>query len=412
MRNNPYVLGLVIVLAGFLYIKGDDTLISNNPKLGKTIFIKTPKVLLDVEPSLLQESFHAHEYDQTARSLKLTGPENLDLKCSMNGGKSFSSCAVGDKISWSKGAYRSGINFQVRDQLGNIVQFKPKRYNPNLSFHRCDRYLKSKTTERTLRNVVSKITDRNDDGMKIICLGANQTIDLYEGPLKLTRHMAIIGTHKDTPMLRSMGDFPVFKNENKTLFLYNLNVEAGTRGSYGLSLGVGSYLGADNLSILVSSKNSEGIHCFGCTIDGDRVKVKTLAANSRAISSSLGLLELRWAKLTVNGENSLALKTDMGSFTNVLEDSIFVSNDTGPALEMKESGMFFSTGTIEQNGATAAIYLSDLDSYKNEFNELTVKSNSIGFMIKNAKNVFLNNIKVNSKGARLVNLGSNRISQN
>lgn len=187
-----------------------------------------------------------------------------------------------------------------------------------------------------------------------------------------------------------------------------MNINTGTLGSYGVYLGVGSYLGADNLRIKVSSKASQGIHCFGCTLDGDRFNIVTAAANSEPINSSLGLLELRWAKFVVNGENSKALKVDMGSFTNVLEDSQFISNDSGPALELVESGLYFSTGRIQQNGMGAAIYLSNLADHSNEFRSLQVSSRSIGFLIKNAKNLFLKDVIMKTGGARMVNLGNDR----
>ncbi len=407
MRNNPYILGLLIILSVFLYFKEDQ-----KPKLTSISYIKTPKIKLGIKPLVLKNSFHAHEYDQTARSLELKAGMGEKLECSFSAGRVFKSCKKGEVISWSQGAYRSDFSFIVKNQYGAKVQFSPRKHNPNISFHSCDRFLKTKTTELTLRNTIRNIQDTNKDGMKIICLDSNQEIELLDGPLIINRDVALIGTHANPPVIRSAGDFPVFKNENKTLFLYNLELETGLAGNYGLNLGVGSYLGADNLKILVSSEGGEGIHCFGCTIDGDRVSVKTLEKNSKAIFSSLGLLELRWASLVVNGESSMALKTDMGSFTNILEKSVFISNETGPAIEMVESGLYFSTGVIEQNGAGAAVYLSDLSDYIGEFQSITVNSNNIGFMIKNAKNVFLKDILINSKGARMVNLGSTRLSQN
>ncbi len=407
MRNNPYILGLLIILSVFLYLKEDQ-----QPNIGTTSYIKTPKMKLGIKPLVLKDSFHAHEYDETARSIKLVASNSEKLKCSFSAGRVFKNCSNNEVINWSKGAYRSDFSFIVKNQYGAKVRFSPRKHNPNISFHSCDRFLKKNTSELSLRNAIRNIHDKNKDGMKIVCLDSKQVIELNEGPLVINRDMAIIGTHANSPIIRSTGDFPVFKNENKTLFLYNLKLEAGLAKNHGLTLGVGSYLGADNLKILVSNEGGEGIHCFGCTIDGDRVKIKTLAANSKAIFSSLGLLELRWASLVVNGESSMALKTDMGSFTNILEKSVFISNETGPAIELVESGLYFSTGVIEQNGAGAAVYLSNLADYIGEFQSLTVKSKNIGFMIKNAKNVFLKDIEINSKGARMVNLGSTRVSQN
>lgn len=406
MRNNPYILGLLIILSVFLYLQEDQKV-----QTGNTTFIKKKDRSVKVLPLTLKNSFHAHEYDKTARSLRLKAPKDSNLRCSYTAGRTYESCKTGELISWSKGAYRKDFRFIVKDDSGIRARFSPRKYNPYISFHKCDRYLKE-TTELTLRNTLKNITDKNSDGTAVLCLKSGQEVSLLDGPLVIRKDVAIIGSHANPPVFRTLGDFPVFKNENKVLFLYNLKIDTGAAGSDGVSLGVGSYLGADNLDILVSSEDSKGIHCFGCTIDGDRIKVKTLGANSRAISSSLGLLELRWASLTVNGEKSFALKTDMGSFTNVLEKSAFISNETGPAIEMIESGLYFSTGVIEQNGAGAAVYLTDLAKYISEFDSLKVKSNNIGFMIKNAKNVFLNNIEIDSKGARMVDLGSNRLSQN
>lgn len=387
----------------------------DEPKVEKSGTIthrKTIKPKLEIVPRLLKESFHAHEFDTTARSLELKGPKNARLKCSYTEGKSFVRCSPGEVLSWSRGAYRNGFNFVVEDESGNLKRFSPRKHNPSLSFHKCDRYLKNKTTELTFRKVVNTIKDKNRDGIKILCLGSNQEITLTEGPLLIKGDLAIIGTHHKTPVIKTAGNFPIFKNENKTLFLYNLELSSTGEGAYGLSLGVGSYLGADNLKIVVNGDSSEGIHCFGCTIDGDRVKIETYAANSKALSSSLGLLELRWAKFTAFGEDSVALSTNMGSFTNVLESSQFTSNETGPTIKMNESGLFFSGGEITQNGQSAAVYMEDLAKYVSEFDSIKLKSKSIGIMVKNAKNVFLSNMQIETLGASMVNLGETRVSQN
>lgn len=403
MRNNPYTLGLLIILAVVLYWNENSSL-----QHGKTTHIKIQKKKLSVRPLLLKEGFHAHELDLTSRAVVIDGPKNAELSCSYNNGVSYFKCKVGQSISWSQSIYRKQKELLIKSNFGPDIKFLPKLYNPKISFHKCDRFLKRGTTELTLRNTINKLKDRNNDGSKVICLESDQKIELTQGSLNIKRDMAIIGSHNNSPIISSLGDFPVFKNENKTLFLYNLKLLAGEAGTQGINLGVGSYLGADNLNILLSSQGSEGIHCFGCTIDGDRVDITSIGKDSKAISTSLGLLELRWSRLVVNGENSQALSSDMGSFTNIIEDSELISNESGAVLEVTESGLYFSSGSIVQNGAGAAVYLSDLNKYKNDFRSLNVKSKSIGFMIKNAKSVFLKDIVINSKGSRMVNLGAHR----
>lgn len=406
MKSNPYTLGLLIILSVFLYLDEDTA------KHSKKIIHKTPIKKVTINPILLKDGFHAHELDETSRAILIDGPKSKKLSCSFNKGKSYFKCKPGDMITWSRAVYRNNQQLLIKDSFGPNITFSPKSFNPLISFHACDRYLKRGTTELSLRNTISNLNDRNNDGIKTLCFQSDQKIQLKEGPLVIKKDMAIIGTHNNSPVITSLGDFPVFKNENKTLFLYNLKLLAGDMGSHGISLGVGSYLGADNLNILVSSQKSEGIHCFGCTIDGDRVEITAVGKDSKAISTSLGLLELRWARLVVNGENSHALKSNMGSFTNIIESSHLISNETGAALDMNESGIYFSSGKVVQNGMGTAIYLSDLDTYKNEFRSLEVKSKSIAFMVKNAKNIFLKDIVINSKGARMVNLGASRVSRN
>ena len=214
VRNNPYVLATVLLMSAFLYLTENEKPIATP----ETSQVKVKKTPLKLRPLLLKNSFHAHELDETARSLVLEGPKDSKLRCSFDKGKSFRKCSVGEKISWSPKAYQNNFSFLVKAKNGNTVKFTPKAYNDQLSFHRCGRFLNKKTTELSFRNAVSKIKDTNKDEMLILCLDSGIKLKLKDGPIKLRRNLAIIGTHNKTPTIAALGDFPVLKTRIRHSF--------------------------------------------------------------------------------------------------------------------------------------------------------------------------------------------------
>ena len=313
VRNNPFVLLTLLVISAFLYF-GE----SSSPT--KVELVKAES--LSLKKLVLETSFNAHDLDESARSIVLKGNPDTRLQCRFFKGEAFKNCKVGEKISWTPEAYQKGFKFIVKDNLGNIKSFSPKKYNPFLSFHKCDVLFKKGASEASFRETLRDIRDLNQDQMKILCLEEGVVLTVKNGPFIITKDMAIIGTHSNSAKFLSGNVKEVFKNEKSSLFLYNLNIETKVAKTTGISLGVGSYLGANNLKIKTDSHDSKGINCFGCTIDGEDLEVLTTSIFTTAIESSLGLIELRRSSL----HGAIGLLSKMGSNINLIDGTLLVTN--------------------------------------------------------------------------------------
>lgn len=311
MRNNPFVLLTLLILSGILYY-GE----SKNPS--KLVVVEKESLVL--KALVLESSFNAHDMDKTARSLVLESKS--DLKCNFSGDKDFSPCKSGERITWSSEAYSNNFKVQVKDELGNIKSFSPKSYNPFITFHKCDVLFKKGGSEASFRRTLRDLRDMNQDQMKILCLDEGVKLKATKGAFIIRKDMAIIGTHHNTATILGDGVKSVFKNEQNSLFLYNLNLETNAPKTTAISLGVGSYLGANNLNIKTSSFNSKGISCFGCTMDGEGLKVLSSSLFTTAISSSLGLIELRRSTL----QGAIGVLSRMGSNINLIDGTLLATS--------------------------------------------------------------------------------------
>jgi hypothetical protein len=315
VRNNPFVLLTVLIMSAIL-IYGE----SKNPT--KIITVKKVEEALVLESLISRSSFNAHDLDKTARSIHLKSTSETALKCSFTGGLKFNECSNSKKISWSAEDYHKGFKFVVKDELGNIKSFSPKAHNPFLSFHKCDVLFKKGGTEKSFRSTLRNIQDLNQDQMKVLCLDEGLEIVVKNGPLVITTDLLIIGTHSNTAKFIGRDGLEVFHNDSSSLFLYNLSIETSEEESTAISLGVGSYLGADNLKIKTASANSKGINCFGCTIDGEGLEVLSTSVFTTAIESTLGLIELR--RSTLQGASRLL--SFMRSNINLIDENLLAAN--------------------------------------------------------------------------------------
>lgn len=313
VRNNPFVLLTLLIMSAFLFI-GE----TKNPTKISKLKLRS----LELETLVSSKSFNAHDLDKSARTIVIKSILAKKLECSFSGGKFFTKCKDGEKVSWTTGAYEEDFNFTVKDDLGNKKSFSPKTFNPFLSFHKCDVLFKKGASEKSFRSTIKNIRDLNNDQMKVLCLEEGVEIIVENGPFQITKDMAIIGTHSNTATFIGLSKGEVFNNEQNSLFLYNLKIETDIEDASAITLGVGSYLGADNLKIKTASANSKGINCFGCTIDGEGLEVLTTGLKTTALYSSLGLIELR--RSTLQGATSLLSK--MGSNINLIDETRLVVN--------------------------------------------------------------------------------------